>query len=144
MAGTGQVTKTHGPPETARSPSSWSPELLGPGKGTKRTAYPGLCPCGTPENLSCLDLGSARNSGPTWHLGQCPCRAPWRQISLDPGSTCCLGLWQTQCGPSTVSTCHTCQRYLFAVSLPLHNTTEQVSLNKRPPSAPCIRVEIRH
>jgi len=33
---------------------------------------------------------------------------------------------------------------LFAVSLPPHNTTKQVSLNKGPPSPPCIRAEIRH
>ena len=35
-AGTREVIKTHGPPGTAHSPSTWLPELLGPGKGTKR------------------------------------------------------------------------------------------------------------
>ena len=35
-AGTREVIKTHSPPGTVRSPSTWSPELLGPGKGTKR------------------------------------------------------------------------------------------------------------
>ena len=78
------------------------------------------------------------------HLGQCPCRAPWSLSRVDPGSTRRLGLWQTQCGPSTASTPHTGQWCLFAVSLPPHNTTKQVSLNKWPPSPPCIRAEIRH
>ena len=32
----------HGPPRTVCSPSTWSPELLGPGKGTKCTAHLGL------------------------------------------------------------------------------------------------------
>ena len=31
-----EVIKTHRPPGTVRSPSTWSPEMLGPGKGTKR------------------------------------------------------------------------------------------------------------
>ena len=35
-AGTGEVIKTHNTPGTVSSPSTWSPELLGPGKGTKR------------------------------------------------------------------------------------------------------------
>ena len=78
------------------------------------------------------------------HLRQCPCRTPWSLSSVDLGSTCCLGLWQTQCGPSTMSTSHTCQQYFFAVSLPPHSTTEQVSLNKWPPLPYCVRVEIRH
>jgi len=78
------------------------------------------------------------------HLGQCPCRTHWSLSCVDSGSTCRLGLWQTQCGPSTASTPHTCQQYLFAVSLPPHNTTEQVSLNKWPPLSPCFREEIRH
>ena len=33
---TGEVIKTHGPPRTVRPPCTWSPEVLGPGKGTKR------------------------------------------------------------------------------------------------------------
>ena len=32
----------HGPPRTVFSPSTWSPELLGPGKGTKCTVHLGL------------------------------------------------------------------------------------------------------
>ena len=47
-------------------PSTWSPELLGPGKGTKMQAQLSLRLRGLPENLnlSGLDLGSARNPGP--------------------------------------------------------------------------------
>ena len=33
---------------------------------------------------------------------------------------------------------------LFAVFLPPHSTTEQVSLKKCPPPPPCVRAEIRH
>ena len=39
-AGTKEVIKTHGPPRTVRSPRTWSPELLRPGKCTKRTPNP--------------------------------------------------------------------------------------------------------
>ena len=34
VMGTGEI-KAHGPPGTVCLPSSWLPELLGPGKGTK-------------------------------------------------------------------------------------------------------------
>ena len=45
-------------------PSTWSPELCGPGKGTTQ-AQPSQCLCGVPKylNLSGLDLGSAYNPG---------------------------------------------------------------------------------
>ena len=56
----------HGPPGTVHSPSTQSPELLGPGKGTKLTTHLGLCPCRARKNLSGLDLESAQNAGPTW------------------------------------------------------------------------------
>ena len=137
------------------------------GRWLRRTAHLGQCTCQTPGCLSCLDLGRAQNAHPTGsvslrntreperlrpgkcmkhraHLGQYSCRVPWSLSSVDLGSTCCLALWQTQCGPYTVSTPHTCQWYLVAVSLPPHNTTEQVSLNKWPPSPPCVRAEVRH
>ena len=129
----------------------------------------GRCTRQAPVRLSCLDTERAQNTRPsefvplrsTWepeleqlrpgkctkckaHLGQCPCRAPWSLSSVDLGSTHCVGLWQTQCGSSTASIPHTCQRYLVVVSLPPHNTTEQMSLNKWSPSPPCVRAEIRH
>ena len=78
------------------------------------------------------------------HLEQCPCRGHWSLRSMDLESTHHLGLWQTQCGPSTVSTINTCQQYLFAVSLLPRSTTEQVSLNKWSSSPPYVRVDIRH
>ena len=125
------------------------------------------CGCQATDSLSCLDMGRAQNTHPTgsvplwstrepeWlrpgkcmkcrvHMGQCPCRAPWSLSSVDLGSTHHLGLWQTQCVPSAESTSHTCQQCLFAVSLPLRSTTEQVSLNKWPPSFYCVRPKIRH
>ena len=130
------------------------------------TAHPGQCTHQAPGWLSCLDPGWAQNAQSIWvcdllstreperlrpgkcttcraHLGQCPCRAAWSLSSGDLGSTRWLGLWQTQCGPSTESAPHIWQQYLFVVSLSPHNTTEQVSLNKWPASS-CVRVEIRY
>ena len=91
--------KTHCPSGSAPLQSTQEPERLRPGKCTKLRD----------------------------HVGQCSSRAPWSLSSVDPGSTRHLGLWQTPCGPSTGSTPHTCQHYLFPMSLPPHNTTEQVS-----------------
>ena len=139
----------------------------GPGRWLRHTDHLGQCTCQAPGHLSCLDLGRAQNAHPTdsvplWstqepeqlrpgkfpkrkaHFGQYPCRAPWSLSSVDPGSTCHLELWQTKCGPYTVNILHTCQRNLFALSLPPYNTTEQMSLNKWPPLPPCVRMEIRH
>ena len=56
----------HGPPGTVSSPSTWSSELLRPGKGTKTHSPSGSVPLLSTENLNGLDLGSARNAGPTW------------------------------------------------------------------------------
>jgi len=115
-AGTREVIKSHRPPGTVRSPSTWLPELLGPGKGTKSRV----------------------------HLRQFPCRATWSLSSVDWDSTCTVSWGKTQCGLYTASTPDSHQRYLFAVFLSTHSTTEQVSLNKWPPSPPCVWVEIRH
>ena len=116
--------------------------------------------------LSCSDLGRAQNAGPTESVPLRTTRVPeperlrlgrWLQpraglgwfprINLEPelcGQGGCMRCeWgQAQCGWGTVSTR---QSYLFAVSLPPHSTTEQVSLKKkgvhhRPL---CIRAEIR-
>ena len=118
-----------------------------------------------PGLLSCSDQGRAQNTGPTksellWSTqepepeqlrpGKCmQPRACSLQRNLEP-EQCRLGKHthheqgQTQCGRDTVSTPHTRQCYLFVVFLPPHSMTEQVSLNKRPPSPPCVRAEIRH
>ena len=126
-----------------------------PGLGRCIRCVAHLEPCAgqAPSHLSGLDLGRAQNTQPIWvyalattqeperfrpgkyiksraHLGQSPFRAPWSLSSVDPGNSCCLGLWQAQCGPSTVSTLHTCQRNVFVVTISLHSTTEQVSLNE--------------
>ena len=116
-------------------------------------AHLGQCACQPPSCLSNLDREGRKTHSPSGsvplqntrepeqlrpgkymkhkvHLGQCHCRAPWSLSSVDPGNSCCLGLWQAQCGPSTVSTLHTCQRNLFVVTISLHSTTEQVSLNE--------------
>ena len=62
------------------------------------------------------------------------------------GGYTCHERGQAQCGGGTVSTP---QSYLFAVSLPPHSTTEQVSLKKKKKKGVqhrplCIRAEIRH
>ena len=51
-ARTGEVHKTHNPPGTVFLPSTWSPEHVEPGKGTKHTAHWALCLCRVFENLS--------------------------------------------------------------------------------------------
>jgi len=144
-------------------------ERLGSGRWLRCTAHLGQCTHQASGCLSCLDLGRAQNACPTesvplWstrepepehlrpgkctkhraHFGQYPCRAARNLSSVDQESTHRLELEQTQYGPYTVSTPHTCQWYLFALSLPPHNTTEQVSLNKLPSLPPCVRAEIRH
>ena len=149
-----------------RTQETEQPEL---GRWLRCTVHLGRCTHQEPDRLNYSDLGRAQNARPTEsvplqstrepeseqlrpgtcmirrvHFGQCPCRASWSLSSTDLESTRCHELGQTQCGPYTVSTPHKCQWYLFAVFLPPHNTTEQVSLNKWPSSLPCVRVEIRH
>ena len=112
-------------------------------EGHKTQAQQSMHLCEVTENLnlSCLDLGSARNPEPASdsscqsNLEPEKCR-PWKHTRHERG--------QTQCVWNTVSTPHTRQWYLFAVFLPPHSTTEQVSLNKWPPSPPCVRAGIRH
>ena len=129
VAGTGEVIRRT--PHLGRvcSPSTWLPELIAPGKG-KTQAQPSLCLCGVPKNLnlSGLDLGSAHNPGPA--LDSPPAEQPeaWA-VQTGKAHTSWVGakpVWSRH----TVSTPHTHQWYLFAVFLPPHNTTEQVSLNK--------------
>ena len=127
-AGTGEVYKMHDPPERVCSPSTWLPEGLdlGRAQNSQPTGSVPLWSTGEPEWLRPGKFTKCRG-----HLRQHPCRMSWSLSSVDPGSTHSLGLWQTQCGPSTTSTLHTCQKYLFVVFLPPHSTTEQVSLNKQ-------------
>ena len=146
---------------------SWETKWPGLGWWLRHMAHLGQCTCHTPGCLNCSDLGRAQNVCPTESVplrsthepewlrpgkcrkyracfGQCPCRAPWSLSSVDPGSARCLELGQTQCDPYTVSTPPTCQWYLFVLSIPPHNTTEQMNLNKWSPSPLCVRSEIIH
>ena len=105
-------------------------------EGHKTQAQPSLCFWGLPKclNLSGLELGGASSPGPASDGSQ--------QSNLEP-EQCGQGGYmrcergQAQCGWGTASTC---QCYLFAASLPPHNTTEQVSLKKKkkrcPPPSP--------
>ena len=143
-----------------KTPSTWDQG----GDSDTRTANLGQCARQAPGHLSCSDLGRAQNAcptgsvplwstkEPTWfrpgkcmkcrvHLGQWPCRLPWSLSSVDPWSTCCFGLWQAQCGPYAETTPPTPDICLQCPFLP---TTEQVSLNKWPPSPPSVRAKIRH
>ena len=141
----------------------------GPGRWLKCTVRLGQGTHQALGRLSCSDLGRARNARPTKSVplwctpepepeqlrsgkcrkpracfGQFLFRATWSLSSVDPESKSACEWGQTQCGPDTASTPHTCQCYLFAVLLPPHSTTEQVSLNKWPPSTTCVSVEIGH
>ena len=64
--GTGDVIRCTTCLGRVHTPSTWSPELLGPGKSTNE-GQPSLRLCGAPQNLnlSRLDLGSARKPWPT-------------------------------------------------------------------------------
>ena len=134
-AGTGEVIRCTAQLGRGHSPSTWSPELLRPGKGTKHL-------CGAPEslNLSGSDLGSARNPQPALdsslqsNLEPEKCR-PGKHTHREQG--------QIQCGQDTASAPHASQ-WLSAAFLPAQSRTEQVSLNKGPPPPPCVRAEIRH
>ena len=95
------VDMMHGPPGTVHSPSNRSPEFLDLGR-TQNTQSIQVCPLVEDPIPEWLRPGKCMKQSS--HLGQCPCRAAWSLSSVDPGSTCNLGLWQTQCGPSTAST----------------------------------------
>ena len=124
---TREMCKMLGPFGTWLSPRMKSSEWLGPGKGSKRPAYLGLCPCVTPKNLSGLNLRSAKTAG------ECLCRACWK---LDYGNPYVIQ-------PLRALPTHTSNVCLLEITLSFHRTIEQVSLSKWPPSPPCIRVEIR-
>jgi len=101
-------------------------------EGHKMQAQPNLCLWGLPEclNLSGLDLGGASSPGPATD-------GSWWS-NLEP-EECGQGGYtrhergQAQCGWGTASTR---QYYLFAVSLPPHSATEQVSLKKKKKKCP--------
>ena len=132
--------KTHRPPGEcvlAKHLVAWAAQTW---EGHKTQAQLSLCLCGVPENLnlSSLDLGNACNPGPALDSSLASNLEPQQ---CRPGKHTCHEQGQTQCGPDTASTPHTCH-YLFAELFPPHSTTEQVSLNKWPPLPPCVRVEL--
>ena len=133
--------KTHRPAGRVSSPSTWSPELLGPGKGTKHgpTKFVLLWSTQEPEPEW---LRPVKCMQPRAHFRQFPYRATWSLSSVDWESTHAVS--GDKCGSDTVSTPHTHQWYLLAVFLPPQSITEQVSLNIWPPLPPCVRAEIRH
>ena len=114
--GTQIPREMHGPSGTAPSWCTWDPDWPGPGMCTRHMAHLWWYVCGTHGSLPRLGPGLAHN----------------------------LELWQPQCGPSTGSTPHTCRWCLLVVSVCLHSTTEQGSLNKWPLLPTHVRAEIRH
>ena len=150
----------------AAHPGNW---VAGTGEVIKTPDHLGQCAHQAPGLLSSLDLGRAQNAWPTqsvaswstWepepeqlrpgkcakpraHFGQFPCRATWSLSSVDQESTSTVS-WGK---PSVILTLRALPThssdYLFVLFLPPHSTTERVSLNKWPPSPPCVMVEIRH
>jgi len=88
--------------------------------------------------MSSLDLGSAYNPGPA---SDSSLQRNLELSSVDRESTHAVSGGK----PSVAETLQThTSCYLFAVSLPPHRITEQVSLKKCPPPPPCARAEIRH
>jgi len=141
VAGNREVIETHCTPGTVCSPSTWWPELLGPRKGTKHRPNQ-VCAFVKYRETEPEQLRWGKCMQPRARFGQFPFRGTW---SLSrPGKHTCSELGQTQCGLYTVSTPHTCQWYLFPVSLHPNSTIGQMSLNKWPASLPCVREEIKH
>ena len=106
--------KTHHQAGSMRA-STWSPELLGPRKGTQ----------------------------PKAHFRKFLHRATWSLSSVDWESTHAVSGGKPSVA-ETLWAPHTRQWDLSAVPLPPHSTTQQVSLEKWPPPPPCVRMEIRH
>ena len=98
--------KTHCAAGRVHSPSTWSPVLLRPGKSTK--CRPKSLPLWStqepePEPLrpgKCTQHMAGLRQFPAEHLEPEQCRL---------GKHTCREQVQTQCGPDTVSTPHTCQ-----------------------------------
>ena len=142
LAGTREVIRCTALLGRVCSPSTWSPELLGLGKGTKRRPNQVCAFVEHPRNLnlSGLDLGSPSNPGPAldsfpveqpgaWAVWTRKAHTPW--MGANP-------VQPRRCEHSPL------MPVIFLCSVPPHSTTEQVSLNKGPPLLPCARAEIRH
>ena len=101
----------------SEGPVAWAAWNLEGHKTHSRSGSVPLQSTQEPERLRPRECTKARA-----HVGQYPCRASRSLSSVDPGSTCCLGLWQTHCGPSTASTTHILAVFICSVpSSPQHN-----------------------
>ena len=82
VSGAGEVTKMHRPHGTVCSPSTWLPEPLRPGKGTKRMPNPVYA---FVEYLRTWteQLRPGKYTKPRASFGQFPCRATWSLSSVD-------------------------------------------------------------
>ena len=86
-----EVIKTQSPPRTVRSPSTWLPELLGPGKGTNTRPTESVPLWSTPETEPEPEqLRPGKCMKPRAHFEQFPCRATWSLSSVDRESTCAM------------------------------------------------------
>ena len=84
--------ETHGPPGTVRSPRTWLPELLGPGKGKKRVQTTESVPLWSTQEPEPEKLRPGKCTKPRACFGQIPFRATWRPSSVDMESTHCREL----------------------------------------------------
>ena len=117
-AGTREMIEIHRPPGTVRSPSTWSPELLGPGKGTKRMSNQVFALWSTWE-LESEQLRPGKCTKPRACFGKFPCRATWSLSSVDRESTGAVS-----CGKCSVV--HTLQ------ALPTHASDIYVECSSLP------------
>ena len=135
------MIKIHRPPGKVCLPSTWSPELLRPGRAQNagQTESAALWSTREPEPER---LRPGKCMQPRARFGQFPCRAPWSPSSADGESTHAMS-------GGTPGVVHTARSphapgILCAAFLPPHSSTEQASLNKCLPLPPCVRAEIRH
>ena len=123
--------KMHHTPGRVRSPSTWSPELLGLGKGTKPDPTESV-PLWSTQKHEPEQLKPGKYTQPRAHFRQFPCRATWNLSSVDWESTHAVNRGK----PSVAQThrtlpTHTSDNCLqFSSPCPQHSTTEQARLYK--------------
>ena len=142
-ARTGEVIRRTTPPgESAltKHPVAWAAQTW---EAHKTLAQPSLCLCGGTQEPEPEQLRPGKCTQPRACFRQFPCRATWSLSSVDLENTHAVSRDKPSVA-QTPRTPHARQWYLFAMFLPPHSTTEQVCLNKWPPSPPCVRAEIRH
>ena len=136
MSRTREMHNVHGPFGTVRLPRTWSSEWFRPGKGTKRPAHLGLCPCRTPENMSGLNLRSAKDAGATWDSALAEHAGAW--AAWAPPWTLATPMWPSHWKHSP----HIPAVFVSSDPFfPQNNWTSE--LNEVATFTPCVRVEIR-